>query len=99
MLRKTTAMLAKVLGTNNEAQVKRYQPLIKKINELEPAMQALDDADLRQRFADTKAKATDPASLDALRVEVFAMVREVADRRLGMWNAISDAVPGFEENN
>ena len=95
MLRKTTAMLAKVLGTTNEAQVKKYQPLIKQIHGLEEGLQQLDDSELRQRFAALKERATDEAALDGLRVEA-APIREVADRRLGMWNAVANVVEGFE---
>jgi preprotein translocase subunit SecA len=89
-------MLAKVLGTTNEAQVKKYQPLIKQITALESGLQQLDDADLRQRFASLKERATDEAALDGLRVEAFAVIREVADRRLGMWNAVANVVEGFD---
>ena len=34
--------------------------------------------------------------LDSIKVEAFALVREVADRRLGMWQAIADEKLGFD---
>jgi preprotein translocase subunit SecA len=55
---------AKVFGTSNERAVKRLLPAVKRINDLEPSIQALSDDELRaktvefrQRIADTIAAA------------------------------------------
>jgi len=40
-------LIAKVIGTKNERELKRLQPLVGRINALEPQMQQLSDAELR----------------------------------------------------
>jgi preprotein translocase subunit SecA len=42
-------LIAKVIGTKNERDVKRMQPLVERINALEPEMQRLTDAELRAK--------------------------------------------------
>ena len=39
----------KLLGNTSEAKLKKLAPLVKKINELEPAMHALSDSELRAK--------------------------------------------------
>src|SRR5512134_2909801 len=65
------AILRTVFGTKHERDVKRMQPVVARINALEPEMQQLDDAGLA-------------AETDELLVEAFAVCREAARRRLGM---------------
>lgn len=45
----------KILGTQNERQVKRLRPLVAKINALEPAIEKLSDAQLRAKTEEFKA--------------------------------------------
>ena len=40
----------KLLGNTSEAKLKKLAPLVKKITELEPAMHALSDGELRAVF-------------------------------------------------
>ena len=41
------SLLSKVFGTKNDREIKRLQPLVHAINELEPEIQALSDEQLR----------------------------------------------------
>jgi hypothetical protein len=41
--------LIRVFGNSNERQIRRMRPTVARVNELEPAMQALSDEDLRPR--------------------------------------------------
>ncbi|MCI0351908.1 MAG: preprotein translocase subunit SecA, partial [Acidobacteriales bacterium] len=43
------SLIAKVIGTKNERDVKRVRPIVERINALEPEMQGLSDADLRAK--------------------------------------------------
>ena len=73
-----------IFGTSSERKIRKIMPLVKKINELEPSMQALSDAELRgktQEFRDRLAKGE---TLDDLLPEAFAAVREAAVRTVGM---------------
>ncbi len=70
-------------GDSNEKVIKRLQPVVDKINALEPDFQKLDDAALRARTDEFKARLKDGATLDELLPEAFAAVREAAWRTLG----------------
>jgi preprotein translocase subunit SecA len=79
------ASLARSLfGTSNDRTLKGYQRRVPAINALEPAMVALDDAALRAKTAEFRARLADGASLDELLAEAFAVVREASRRALGL---------------
>src|SRR5579864_7902889 len=77
-------VLAKVFGTQNEREIKLMRPAVAAINELEPAMQQLSDADLAQKTIEFKERIAQGATLDDLMVEAFAVVREGGRRVLNM---------------
>ncbi len=77
-------LVSKVVGTKNERELKRIQPMVGAINELEPALKALSDDDLRKKTAEFKDRIAQGASLDSLLVEAFAVVREAGRRVLDM---------------
>jgi preprotein translocase subunit SecA len=77
------AIAAKVFGTANDRKVKAYRPRVEQINELEPELERLSDAELRARTAAFRKRLADGASLDDLLVPAFATVREAAKRTLG----------------
>jgi len=73
-----------LFGSRNQRLLKKYSRLVKKINALEPDMQALSDEQLRAKTAEFKQRFADGAALDDLLPEAFAAVREAAVRTLGM---------------
>ena len=73
----------KFLGSANERYINRVQPLIDRINGLEPEMQALPDAKLAARTDWLKQRREAGETLDDLLVDAFATVREAAWRTLG----------------
>ncbi len=88
-----------VLGTSNDAKLKKFQPVVNGANTLEPELQALDDKDLRVRSAALREKLEgESLSLADARIEAFALAREAADRRIGMWAAIAQTKDGFDES-
>ncbi len=68
---------------SNEREIKRLQPLVTKINSLEPDFQRLTDAELRARTDHFKARYQDKKKLDDLLPEAFAAVREAGRRTIG----------------
>ena len=74
---------SKILGDPNEKELKRIQPLVDEINELEPSVTALSDADLREQTNLLRGRFEGGESLDDLLPEAFATVREAARRTLG----------------
>ncbi len=78
-------VLRKMLGTKNERELKKLRPLVARVAELEPRMQALSDADFPRLTAEWKQQVREHGrSLDDLMPEVFALVREAGVRALGM---------------
>ena len=77
-------ILRKIFGTQNERDLKRLLPLVKRINELEPGLLPLSDDQLRAKTAEFKDRAMGGEELDSLLPETFALVREAARRVLNM---------------
>ncbi|MDH5672127.1 MAG: preprotein translocase subunit SecA [Myxococcales bacterium] len=78
------AILRKFVGTKHEREMKRLQPLVSKINDLESSISGLDDAALRRRTFDFRQRIEKGESLDAILPEAFAVCREGGKRALGM---------------
>jgi preprotein translocase subunit SecA len=76
-------ILAKIIGTNNERQLKMLRPIVKQINDFEPAISALTDEQLGAKTDEFRAQLAEGKSLDLLLPEAFAVVREAAKRTLG----------------
>ena len=79
-----SGLLQKIFGSRNQRLLKGYRKIVRKINQLEPQMQALSDDELRTKTEEFKQRYADGASLDSLLPEAFAVVREAAQRSLGM---------------
>jgi len=77
-------ILAKIVGTQNQRELKRLRPLIAEINALEPSTQALDDEQLRAKTAEFRQRLAAGTELDDLLPEAFAAVREAGRRALNM---------------
>src|SRR5712691_598467 len=77
-------LLAKVVGTQNERELKRLRPIVEEVNVFEPAIQALTDEQLRAKTVEFRARLADGTALDDLLPEVFAVVREAGKRTLNM---------------
>lgn len=72
-----------VFGSSNDRYVKSLGKIVQRINDLEPAMVALDDDGLRAKTAEFKARVEAGETLNAILPEAFATVREAAKRTLG----------------
>src|SRR6266487_1718032 len=77
-------LLAKVVGTQNDRELKRLRPIVSEVNALEPAIQSLSDDALRAKTAEFKQRVANGETLDQLLPEAFAVVREVGRRVLNM---------------
>ncbi|HVN42228.1 MAG TPA: preprotein translocase subunit SecA [Steroidobacteraceae bacterium] len=76
--------LARIFGSRNQRLVAQYTGLVRKINALEPALQALSDAELAGKTQQFRDQLAGGRSLDDLLPEAFAVVREAARRTLGL---------------
>src|SRR5213594_2249159 len=77
-------ILAKVVGTQNERELKRLRPIVAEVNAFEPAIKALSDEQLRGKTAEFRQRVANGETLDELLPEVFAGVREAGRRVLNM---------------
>jgi preprotein translocase subunit SecA len=77
------AIARKVFGTQNSRYIKKLQPIVKRINELEPELEKLSDDEIKQRTEWLKKRYEDGETLDQLLEDAFATVREAAKRTLG----------------
>lgn len=79
-----TQVLTKIFGTKHDREMKRIQPLVNRINEFEPAMQALTDDQLKAKTPEFKERIAKGETLDDILPEAFAVCREASRRVLGM---------------
>ena len=68
----------------SEKEVKRVQPLVNKINSLEPEMEKLSDNELRAKTNYFREQLENGKTLDDILPEAFAVVREASKRVLEM---------------
>ena len=76
-------LLAKILGTDNSRQLRRLQPIVNRINKLEPQISSLTDDDLAGKTNEFREQLSKGKKLDDILPEAFAVVRETAKRVLG----------------
>ena len=77
-------LIEKIFGTHSSRELKRIMPLVQKIEDLRPSMQALTDEQLKDKTREFKERLANGETLDDLLPEAFATVREAARRVLGM---------------
>jgi preprotein translocase subunit SecA len=77
-------LLAKVIGTQNERDLKRLRPYVAAINAKEAETQNLSDEQLRGKTAAFRQRIANGETLDDILPEAFAIVREGGRRVLNM---------------
>jgi preprotein translocase subunit SecA len=78
------SFLTKLFGDPNAKVVKQIEPIVAKINTLEPQIATLSLENLKEKTTDFKKRFSEGETLDALLPEAFAVVREVSKRLTGM---------------
>jgi len=76
--------LKKVFGSRNQRLIKRMTGAVQAVNALEPEISSLSDEALAAKTDEFRDRARQGESLDQLLPEAFAVVREAANRTLGM---------------
>ena len=77
-------LLDTLLGNTSTSRLKKLQPYIRRINEIEPQMKAMTDEQLRAQTAAFRERLKNGETLDDIMVEAFATVREAAVRTVDM---------------
>ena len=73
-----------LFGTHSQRELRRIEPLVKKIENLRPQMQEMSDEQLRGLTDIFKKRLAEGETLDDILPEAYAAVREGAKRALGM---------------
>ena len=76
------SIIRKIFGDANEKYLKKLEPLIHKINSLEPEFEKFSDAKLKEKTKEFKQRLGKGESLDDILGEAFALVREAGKRTL-----------------
>ena len=77
-------LLTKVLGSQNDRDLKKLRPRVAEINAFEPAIQALSDEQLRAKTVEFRTRLANGETIDDVQAEAFAVVREAGKRVLQM---------------
>ena len=77
-------LVRKIFGTPNDRLIKATQPMVNKINALEPQFTSLSDAEIIEKTQNFKDRFAAGETLDQLLPEAFANCREAARRVLGL---------------
>ena len=75
-------IIEKVFGTHSERELKRIEPIVKKIESYREEMGRLTDDELRGKTAEFKKRVAEGTRLDDILPEAYAVVREGAKRVL-----------------
>lgn len=74
------SLFEKMFGSESSRYIKKIMPLLKQVNDLEPAMHELSDEQLKEKAIEFKARYSTGETLDELLPEAYAVVREAAKR-------------------
>ncbi|MBQ1240986.1 MAG: preprotein translocase subunit SecA, partial [Lachnospiraceae bacterium] len=77
-------LFEKVFGTHSDRELKAIRPIVNKIENLRPTMQAMSDEELRDQTRKFKERLAKGETLDDILPEAFATVREASKRVLNM---------------
>ncbi|MGN6713073.1 preprotein translocase subunit SecA [Anaerocolumna jejuensis] len=78
------SLVTKIFGTHSQREVKLILPIVDQIEALEPSIQALSDAELKNKTVEFKNRLKNGETLDDILPEAYAVVREASVRTLGL---------------
>ena len=76
--------LEKIFGTKSQKRLRKFNPLLKGVNELEEKFLDYRDSDLKESRTKLIQRYESGETLDQLLVEAYAIAREVAKRQLNL---------------
>jgi len=74
----------RIFGETNEQKLRRLQPLLEQVNALAEEVKQKSDSELATKTGEFQKRLQEGESLDDLLPEAFAVVREVAERKVGL---------------
>ncbi|EMI09535.1 accessory Sec system translocase SecA2 [Anoxybacillus gonensis] len=85
----------KLLFDESKRDIKRLQKLVKQVNEMEYIFSQLTDEELQEKTEEFKQRLLDGATLNDIKIEAFAVVREASKRILGLRHYDVQLMGGF----
>jgi len=79
-----SGLISKVIGTKNERELKKINPMVDMVASFESSLTGLTDEALKAKTVEFRNRIAGGATLDDLLPEAFAVVREASKRVLGM---------------
>jgi len=76
-------ILKKIIGSKNDRDLKKLQPVVQRINELETELQALSDDELKQKTQEFRDRLAGGETEDDIMCEAFAVVKNACRRLCG----------------
>jgi len=76
-------LIKKIVGSKNERELKRINPLMERVSSFEDRIRPLSDDQLRAKTGEFRDRIDRGESLDQILPEAFAVVREASRRTLG----------------
>lgn len=90
------ALARRLFGSKNERDLRKLDPIVRAINELEPTIKALTNEQMQQKTQEFKDRLTnEETTLDGILPEAFALVREASVRTLGMRHFDAQLIGGL----
>jgi len=89
----------KVFGSRNDRVLKKLRKVVKKINDFEPTIEKLSDAELQAKTAEFRQQLADGQTLDDILPEAFSVVREAGKRVLNMRHFDVQVIGGYVLND
>ena len=88
-------LIKKIVGTKNERELKRIQPLVERTRGYEEDLKKLSDAALQAKTPEFRQRLANGEELDDILPEAFAVVRETAGRTVRMRHFDSQVIGGI----
>ena len=85
----------KIFGSSHEREMKKIQPLVNQINELEKSIKALTDDELKAKTPEFKQRLEKGEGLEDILPEAFAVCREASCRTLNMRHYDVQLIGGY----
>lgn len=85
----------KMLFSDSAREIKRLSKLVEKVNSLEPKYEKMSDEELRNMTTLFKEELSNGKTIDDIKIEAFAAVREASKRMLGLRHYDVQLIGGF----
>jgi len=76
-------IIDKIIGTESQRQIKKWKPLVDRINSLEEKTKKLTDTEFKLKTEEFKKRLSEGEDIDNILPEAFALVREASVRTRG----------------